>query len=54
MTLTSTLTFIASANHHNQSITCAASYPLLNGSTSGPSASTQILGVLCKTQLKHF
>lgn len=54
LTLTSTLTFIASANHHNRNITCSASYPLLNGSTLGPSASTQVLGVLCKTQLKHF
>ncbi|XP_029700730.1 sialoadhesin-like isoform X1 [Takifugu rubripes] len=45
LTLTSTLTFIASANHHNRSITCSASYPLQNGSTLGPSASTQVLDV---------
>lgn len=49
MTLTSTLTFMPKANHHNRSITCSASYPLLNGSTLGPSASTRVLSVQCKS-----
>lgn len=49
VTLTSTLTFIAKANHHNQSITCSAWYPLLNGSVVGPSASTRVLSVQCKS-----
>lgn len=44
--MTSTLTFIASADHHNQSISCSVSYPLTKGGSSQPSATTQRLNVL--------
>ncbi|KAM6903178.1 myelin-associated glycoprotein isoform 2-T2 [Lycodopsis pacificus] len=46
MTMTSTLTFSASAAHHNQSVSCSVSYPLTKGGSSPPSASTQTLSVL--------
>ncbi|XP_040909434.1 myelin-associated glycoprotein isoform X2 [Toxotes jaculatrix] len=44
--MTSTLTFIASADHHNQSIGCSASYPLSKGGSTEPSAAAQRLNVL--------
>lgn len=50
MIMTSMLTFVASVDHHNQSITCSASYLLTNGSNTQPSATTQRLSVLCETQ----
>lgn len=50
LTLTSTLTFIASAGHHNRSVTCSASYPRLDGSISGPRSSTLVLSVFCKSR----
>ncbi|XP_031732321.1 myelin-associated glycoprotein [Anarrhichthys ocellatus] len=46
MTMTSTLTFNASAAHHKQSVSCSVSYPLTKGGSSPPSASTQTLSVL--------
>ncbi|XP_038579904.1 sialoadhesin isoform X2 [Micropterus salmoides] len=46
MIMTSTLTFTASANHHNQSIACSVSYPLTKGGSTQPSATTQRLDVL--------
>ncbi|XP_029298431.1 myelin-associated glycoprotein [Cottoperca gobio] len=42
----STLTFIASADHHNRSISCSVSYPLTTGGSSRSSATTQRLNVL--------
>ncbi|XP_049891327.1 sialic acid-binding Ig-like lectin 7 isoform X1 [Epinephelus moara] len=45
-TMTSTLTFIATANNHNQSISCSVTYPLTKGGSSPPSASTQRLNIL--------
>ncbi|XP_074469832.1 myelin-associated glycoprotein isoform X1 [Sebastes fasciatus] len=44
--MTSTLTFIASADHHNQSVSCSVSYPLTKGGSSRPSATTQRLNIL--------
>ncbi|XP_077937451.1 uncharacterized protein LOC120827000 isoform X2 [Gasterosteus aculeatus] len=35
-TMTSTLTFAASAEHHNQSVSCSVSYPLIRGGSSRP------------------
>ncbi|XP_035536720.1 sialoadhesin [Morone saxatilis] len=46
MILTSTLTFTASVEHHNQNITCSVSYPLTKGGSSKPSATSQRLAVL--------
>ncbi|XP_051245669.1 sialoadhesin [Dicentrarchus labrax] len=46
MILTSTLTFSASAEHHNQNITCSVSYPLTKGGSSKPSATSQTSTVL--------
>ncbi|XP_068566771.1 myelin-associated glycoprotein isoform X2 [Cebidichthys violaceus] len=46
MTMTSTLTFNASAAHHNRSVSCSVSYPLTKGGSSPPSASSQTLSVL--------
>ncbi|KAK9527177.1 hypothetical protein VZT92_004723 [Zoarces viviparus] len=45
MTMTSTLTFKASAAHHKQNVSCSVSYPLTKGGSSPPSASTQTLSV---------
>ncbi|XP_059205320.1 myelin-associated glycoprotein isoform X2 [Centropristis striata] len=42
----STLTFIASADHHNRSVACSVSYPLTRGGSSLPSATTHRLNVL--------
>ncbi|XP_054461543.1 myelin-associated glycoprotein [Anoplopoma fimbria] len=44
--MTSTLTFNASADHHNQSVTCSVSYPLTKGGSSQPSATTLRLNIL--------
>ncbi|XP_039676158.1 myelin-associated glycoprotein isoform X2 [Perca fluviatilis] len=44
--MTSTLTFIASAEHHKQNISCSVSYPLTKGGSSQPSSATQSLDVL--------
>nr|XP_046274286.1 sialoadhesin isoform X2 [Scatophagus argus] len=46
MIMTSSLTFNASADHHNQNITCSVSYPLTKGGSTQPSAATQTLSVL--------
>lgn len=45
-TMTSTLIFTASADHHNRSITCSVSYPLTKGGSTEPSATTQRLNIL--------
>nr|XP_033492055.1 sialic acid-binding Ig-like lectin 12 [Epinephelus lanceolatus] len=45
-TMTSTLTFIATADNHNQSISCSVTYPLTKGGSSPPSASSQRLNIL--------
>ncbi|XP_044192574.1 sialoadhesin isoform X1 [Thunnus albacares] len=45
MTMVSTLTFIASADLHNQSIICSVSYPLAKGGSTEPSATTQRLNI---------
>ncbi|CAB1415073.1 unnamed protein product [Pleuronectes platessa] len=44
--MTSTLTFMASADHHNQSILCSASYPLANGGRSSSAATSRSLSIL--------
>ncbi|XP_062265292.1 B-cell receptor CD22 [Platichthys flesus] len=44
--MTSTLTFMASADHHNQSILCSASYPLANGGSSSSPATSRRLSIL--------
>ncbi|XP_053303287.1 sialoadhesin isoform X2 [Pleuronectes platessa] len=46
--MTSTLTFMASADHHNQSILCSASYPLANGGSSSSAATSRSLSILCE------
>ncbi|XP_060915827.1 myelin-associated glycoprotein [Labrus mixtus] len=46
MVMTSTLTFIASADHHNRSVACYVSYPLTKGGSTKPSANTQRLNIL--------
>ncbi|XP_060948319.1 sialic acid-binding Ig-like lectin 7 [Limanda limanda] len=46
MTMTSTLTFMASADHHNQSIFCSVSYPLSTGGSSSPAAASRRLSIL--------
>ena len=46
--MTSTLTFMASADHHNQSILCSASYPLANGGSSPSAATSRRLSILCE------
>ncbi|XP_047200012.1 myelin-associated glycoprotein [Hippoglossus stenolepis] len=46
MIMTSTLTFIASADHHNESIICSVSYPLSNGGSSSPAATSRKLSIL--------
>ncbi|XP_031150557.1 myelin-associated glycoprotein isoform X2 [Sander lucioperca] len=46
MIMTSTLTFIASAEHHKQNISCSVSYPLTKGGSSQLSSATQSLDVL--------
>nr|XP_019961295.1 PREDICTED: myelin-associated glycoprotein-like isoform X1 [Paralichthys olivaceus] len=46
MIMTSTLTFIASADHHNQTVRCSVSYPLLNGGSSSPAMTSQRLSIL--------
>ncbi|KAM7384780.1 hypothetical protein PAMA_011909 [Pampus argenteus] len=45
-TMTSTLTFIASANLHNQSVVCSVSYPLTKGGSTKPSSTTLRLNIL--------
>nr|XP_040045597.1 sialic acid-binding Ig-like lectin 7 isoform X3 [Gasterosteus aculeatus aculeatus] len=45
-TMTSTLTFAASAEHHNQSVSCSVSYPLIRGGSSRPPPATHTLTVL--------
>ncbi|KAG7233858.1 hypothetical protein INR49_006490 [Caranx melampygus] len=47
MTMTSTLTFVASADHHNQNVVCSVSYPLSAGGSTESSAASQQLNVLC-------
>uniref|UniRef100_UPI003AAF8E8D myelin-associated glycoprotein n=1 Tax=Centroberyx gerrardi TaxID=166262 RepID=UPI003AAF8E8D len=42
---TSMLTFIASASHHNQTVTCFISYPLTAGGSTEPAAATHTLSV---------
>ncbi|XP_034560947.1 sialoadhesin isoform X2 [Notolabrus celidotus] len=44
--ITSTVTFIASATHHNRSVTCCVSYPLTKGGRTKPSASAQRLTIM--------
>ncbi|XP_026156842.1 myelin-associated glycoprotein-like isoform X2 [Mastacembelus armatus] len=46
VTMTSTLTFIATADHHNQTIACSVSYPLTKGGSTRSSAATQRVRVL--------
>ncbi|XP_022616733.1 myelin-associated glycoprotein-like isoform X2 [Seriola dumerili] len=46
MMMTSTLTFVATADHQNQSIVCSVSYPLSKGGSTEPSAATQRLNIL--------
>ncbi|XP_071356850.1 myelin-associated glycoprotein [Trachinotus anak] len=46
MMMMSTVTFIASANHHNQSIVCSVSYPRMKGGSTEPSAATRRLNIL--------
>ncbi|XP_070778290.1 uncharacterized protein [Enoplosus armatus] len=46
MTMTSTVTFIASADHHNQTVACSVSYPLTEGGSTPPSATARRLDVL--------
>ncbi|XP_071400887.1 B-cell receptor CD22 [Centroberyx affinis] len=45
ISLTSTLTFTASASHHNQTVTCSVSYPLTAGGSTEPAAATHTLSV---------
>lgn len=49
MTETSLLTFDASAEHHNQRVTCVASYPLTTGGSKQSKATTKPLDVQCET-----
>ncbi|XP_062291363.1 sialoadhesin [Scomber scombrus] len=44
--MTSTLTFITSAELHNRSIICSVSYPLAKGGSTEPSSTTQIFNIL--------
>ncbi|CAJ1083107.1 sialoadhesin isoform X2 [Xyrichtys novacula] len=44
--MTSTLTFFASADHHNRGVACLVSYPLTKGGSTKPSATTQRLNIL--------
>ncbi|XP_042362732.1 myelin-associated glycoprotein-like isoform X2 [Plectropomus leopardus] len=46
VTMMSTVHFIASADHNNQTISCSVSYPLTAGGSSLPSATTQRLNIL--------
>ncbi|XP_058475481.1 myelin-associated glycoprotein isoform X2 [Solea solea] len=43
--MTSTMTFTASADLHNESIICSVSYPLSKGKSSSPSATTRRLNI---------
>ncbi|XP_062414524.1 myelin-associated glycoprotein [Pungitius pungitius] len=45
-TMTSTLTFAASAEHHDHSVSCSVSYPLTGGGSSRPPPATHTLNVL--------
>ncbi|XP_074543355.1 myelin-associated glycoprotein-like [Halichoeres trimaculatus] len=44
--MASTVTFFASALHHNRSVACCVSYPLTKGGSTNSSATTQRLNVL--------
>ncbi|XP_055368960.1 sialoadhesin-like [Betta splendens] len=46
VTMTSTLTFVASADHHQQNLSCSVSYPLTKGGSTEASVQTQRLNVL--------
>uniref|UniRef100_A0A667XHR1 Si:ch211-171h4.5 n=1 Tax=Myripristis murdjan TaxID=586833 RepID=A0A667XHR1_9TELE len=46
ISIVSTVTFQASASHHNQTFTCSVSYPLTEGGSTEPSARTHTLQVL--------
>ncbi|XP_041665174.1 myelin-associated glycoprotein isoform X2 [Cheilinus undulatus] len=46
MMMTSTLTFIASADQHSRGVSCSVSYPLTEGGSTEPSAATQRISVL--------
>lgn len=48
--MTSLLTFDASAEHHNQRVTCIASYPLTTGGSKQSRVTTQPLDVQCETR----